>query len=106
MPRSGYLVAAKIVAFIFTALLVILVLQNRHTVAHWIRGRQVEGARHIVPSVMRSRLAEIWHIPVVVYLVGVYLVWAFDIAGAPPAPQARGPSCQLEPEPEAATAAP
>ena len=81
MPQSGYLVAAKIVAFIFTALLVILVLQNRHTVAHWIRGRQVEGARHIVPSVMRSRLAEIWHIPVVVYLVGVYLVWAFDIAG-------------------------
>jgi moderate conductance mechanosensitive channel len=81
LPPAGYLVAAKILGFILTALLVVLVLQNREHVAHWIRGHPVEGGRRIVPGAIRSRLAEVWHVAVVVYLVGIYLVWAFNIAG-------------------------
>jgi small-conductance mechanosensitive channel len=81
LPPAGYLVAAKIVGFIITALLVILVLQNREPVAHWIRGGPVEAARRIIPAVVRNRLAEIWHILLVAYLVGIYLVWAFNITG-------------------------
>jgi small conductance mechanosensitive channel len=81
LPRAGYLVAAKILGLVLTALLVILTLQNRETVAHWIRGQPVEGGRRIVPGTIRNRAAEVWHIAVIVYLVGIYLVWAFDIAG-------------------------
>jgi len=49
--------------------------------ADWIRGRPVEGGRRIVPGIVRLRLAEIWHVAVIVYVVGIYLVWAFNIAG-------------------------
>jgi len=80
LPPSGYLVAAKVLGFILTALLVVLVLQNREHVAHWIHGRPVEGGRRIVPGAVRNRLAEIWHVAVIVYLVGIYLVWAFNIS--------------------------
>ena len=81
LPPSGYVAAAKIIGFIVTALLVILVLQNREPVARWIRGRPVEGARRIVPGVVRNRLAEIWHVLLVAYLIGLYAVWALDITG-------------------------
>ncbi len=81
LPPAGYLVAAKVLGFILTALLVVLVLQNREHVAHWIHGHPVEGGRRIVPGALRSRLAEIWHVAIIVYLVGIYLVWAFNIAG-------------------------
>lgn len=81
LPPSGHVVAAKILGFVLTALLAVLVLQNRETVAHWIRGRPVEGSRRIIPGAIRNRLAEVWHVTVVVYLVGIYLVWAFEISG-------------------------
>jgi moderate conductance mechanosensitive channel len=80
LPPSDYLVAAKILGFLVTALLVILILQNRETVGGWIRGTPEEGRRRIVPGVVRNALAEFWHVVLVVYLVGIYLVWAFNIA--------------------------
>ena len=80
LPPAGYVVAAKILGFVLTALLVVLVLQNREHVAHWIHGRPVEGGRRIVPGAIRSRLAEVWHVAVIVYLIGIYLVWAFNIS--------------------------
>jgi small conductance mechanosensitive channel len=82
LPHSGYLVAAKILGLILMALLVILVLQNREAVAQRIRGRpRAEGGRRIVPGVIRSRLAEIWHVIAILYLVGLYFVWALNIPG-------------------------
>ena len=81
VPQSSYLVGIKLLGFVVTAMLVILVLQNREAMAHWIRGRPVEGGRRIVPGIVRGRLAEIWHVAVIVYVVGIYLVWAFNIAG-------------------------
>jgi small-conductance mechanosensitive channel len=81
LPPSGYLVAVKLLGLIVTAMLVVLVLQNREGVAERIRGRQVEGGGRIVPGAIRSRLAEIWHVAVIVYLVGAYIVWAFNVAG-------------------------
>jgi small conductance mechanosensitive channel len=81
VPQSSYLVGIKLLGLIVTAMIVILVLQNREAVSDWIRGRPVEGARRIVPGIVRSRLAEIWHVALIVYVVGIYLVWAFNIAG-------------------------
>lgn len=81
LPPAGYVVAAKILGLVLTALLVVLALQNREHVARWIQGHPVEGGRRIVPGAIRIHLAEIWHVAVIVYLVGVYLVWAFNVAG-------------------------
>ena len=82
LPPSGYLVAAKLLGFVITALLIILTLQNRTAVATWIRGHPpAEGTRRIVPGAVRQRAAEIWHVAVTVYLLGIYLVWALDVSG-------------------------
>ncbi|WP_162916996.1 mechanosensitive ion channel domain-containing protein [Dongia deserti] len=77
LPPSGYAIGAKIVGLIVAALLIVLVLQNRETVAYWIRGGPAEGGRRIA----RGRAAEIWHVAAIAYLAGVYLIWAFNIAG-------------------------
>jgi small-conductance mechanosensitive channel len=82
LPQPGYFVAAKILGLILTGLLIILVLQNRETVARWIRGNPpLEGGRRIVPGAARNRTAEIWHVAIIAYLAGVYLVWAFEVSG-------------------------
>jgi small conductance mechanosensitive channel len=82
MPYAAYSAAAKLLGFILTALVIILVLQNREAMAHWIRGTPApEGGRRIVPGVVRSRLAEIWHVIAIAYVAGFYLVWALEIAG-------------------------
>ncbi|HWA51121.1 MAG TPA: mechanosensitive ion channel domain-containing protein [Dongiaceae bacterium] len=86
MPPSGYEVAVRLLGLIIAALLVVLVLQNRQAVAHRIRGASAEpdapktGARPIVPGPVRARVAEVWHVAAVLYVVGVYLVWALNIA--------------------------
>jgi small conductance mechanosensitive channel len=81
LPPAGYVVAAKLLGLVVTALLVVLALQNREAVAHRIRGRPVEGRRRMVPGAVRHRIAELWHIALIVYIAGIYLVWAFDIGG-------------------------
>jgi small conductance mechanosensitive channel len=92
MPPSGYEVAVRLLGLIVTALLVVLILQNRQTVAHRIRGVPVEpeapgepGApqnrgRHIVPGAVRAHVAEVWHVAALLYIVGVYVIWALGIA--------------------------
>jgi small conductance mechanosensitive channel len=92
MPPSGYEVAVKLLGLIITGLLVVLVLQNRASVARAIRGMPAEpdaqleagaerlGGRHIVPGPVRARVAEIWHVAALLYVIGVYAVWALDIA--------------------------
>lgn len=82
MPATTYAAAAKVLVFVLVALTIILILQNREPMANWIRGRPApEGGRHIVPGVVRARLAEIWHVAAIAYLAGVYIVWAIEITG-------------------------
>ncbi|HET6158014.1 MAG TPA: mechanosensitive ion channel domain-containing protein [Dongiaceae bacterium] len=82
MPNPAYIAASKILGFALTALIIILILQNREGMAHWIRGTPApEGGRRIVPGLVRGRLAEIWHVVAIAYLAGFYLVWALEVAG-------------------------
>ncbi|NKB58240.1 MAG: mechanosensitive ion channel [Alphaproteobacteria bacterium] len=57
-------------------LLVMLVLQNRGEVARWIRG----DSESFLP-VLRRRVADVWHILMIVYLAASYTVWALEISG-------------------------
>ncbi|HEY1386718.1 MAG TPA: mechanosensitive ion channel domain-containing protein [Dongiaceae bacterium] len=82
MPGTAYAAAAKLLGFVLLALTIILIAQNREAMAQWIRGRaSPEGGRHIVPGVVRGRIAEIWHVVAIAYLAGLYIVWALEIAG-------------------------
>jgi small conductance mechanosensitive channel len=78
LPPSGYDVVLKLVGLVVATMLVILVLQNRQTVAAWIRGPGDLGGGMKGP---RRRLAEWWHILGAGYVVAAYGVWALQLKG-------------------------
>ena len=79
MPFSGYLGLVNTIGFLIVILAVIFVLQIRQTVADWIAGQ--EGGGLLGLRVARRRFADLWHVLAIVYLVGVYGVWALGVSG-------------------------
>jgi small conductance mechanosensitive channel len=72
-----------LIGLVVTLMLVIFVLQNRETVAAWLRGHQQTDAGRVQGAfvVVRRFLASIWHIVAILYLAGTYVVWTLRIAG-------------------------
>ncbi len=83
LPAEGIDGIAKLAGFIFAALLVILVLQNRSAVAERIRGsaEPVTGTRANALRVLRHRLGDTWHILALLYIAASYAIWAFEVSG-------------------------
>ncbi|MHA1114433.1 MAG: mechanosensitive ion channel domain-containing protein, partial [Alphaproteobacteria bacterium] len=72
---DGFALILKLVGLVLAAMLVVLVLQNRAALAGVIRGgAETEPAGERSLRVLRARLADVWHILAIVYIVGVYLV--------------------------------
>jgi len=69
-------VAQKALGAVLMLMAVVLILQNRHGVARALRGSK-EGTL----SALRARLADLWHLLAVAYIVAFYLVWALEIPG-------------------------
>lgn len=80
LPRGGYAAMVKILGLAVAGLLTVLVLQNRVSVAHWIRGAPREGAGGGL-HLLRARLADIWHVLALVYVAAIYAVWALRLRG-------------------------
>ena len=80
LPRGTDLFLVNIVGLILAIMLVILTLQNRITVASWIRGSGGDDARPSLVS-LRDRLGDVWHVLAIIYVVGIYAVWALQIEG-------------------------
>jgi len=78
MPSAGARFLLTLVGLTIAALLMVLVLQNRATVARWIRGGE-EGAA--VLKTLRNRLADIWHVLAGFYIAVIFAVWAFEVPG-------------------------
>jgi small conductance mechanosensitive channel len=81
LPALGILGGAqellrKLLGLLIGLLLVVLVLQNRQSVANEIRGE----AGPLLGQ-FRRRLADVWHLLVITYLVTIYGVWALDLPG-------------------------
>ncbi|QJE74419.1 mechanosensitive ion channel [Aerophototrophica crusticola] len=117
LPSRPYAALLKLVGLVVAAMLVVLVLQNRHAFADWLRGtRRLEPGTqdpadvalaaavagestgdHPPVSVTattgakreprqawnaaRRRLAEVWHVLAILYIVVIYGIWALDIEG-------------------------
>lgn len=80
LPASSYGFALKVLGLIVAAMLVILVLQNRGQVGDAIRGSGEEGgSRHL--RGLRNRLADVWHVLAVLYVVVIYGIWALNVRG-------------------------
>ena len=72
VPATGALGLRQLLGLLIAAMSIVLVLQNRRDVGDWIRSNS---------SGVRSRLADIWHMVAIFYIVGAYAVWALTIFG-------------------------
>jgi len=63
---------SKLVGLAVHAMLIIMVVQRRHAVARWIRGRQDTG--------LRAVLADAWAPTAIAIIAGLWVVWALGAA--------------------------
>ncbi len=76
MSRVTHQALLKTDGLVLLVMAIVIVLRNREGMAALIRARP----GHDGPMVRwRSRLASIWHVIAVLYLVGLWLVWAVDV---------------------------
>lgn len=66
-----------LLGIIVGGMLIVLVAQNRHGVAEAIR----TGRDGIAVSVLRRRLADIWHLLAIAYVVVSVAIWLLDVGG-------------------------
>jgi small conductance mechanosensitive channel len=66
----------KLIGLLMALLAIMLIMQNRHSVSRFIGGK--EGARLLQ---LRRRLADLWHVLAILYVVVVYLVWVVGMPG-------------------------
>lgn len=76
LPHPAYSVLLKLLGLLIGLLLVMLVLQNRKYVADAIRGDGSGALRQL-----RVRVADIWHILLILYCAVVYAVWTLELRG-------------------------
>ncbi len=82
LPAAVYAGTLKLVGLLEAVLLVVLVLQMREAVANALGP---DGASRSPTARawdgLRSRVAEVWHVPCALYIAGVYLIWALEVPG-------------------------
>lgn len=66
----------KTIGALITLLLIVVVLQNRSAVARAVAYERIPW----LPGV-RKAVGDVWHILAILYLVGLYGVWLFDVRG-------------------------
>jgi moderate conductance mechanosensitive channel len=100
MPGGLYVFLMKFLGLAITAMLVVLVMQNKNDVSGWLlRGRprpaekhesedehldaagQAQQPRLQAIRALRRRFAEFWHVAAVVLIIGLFLTWALEIEG-------------------------
>ena len=80
LPRGAHQVLLKLVGLLVAGLAIVVVLQNRAAAGAWIRGPVAPEATAKF-LILRRRLAEVWHVLAIVFLLAVYGVWALGVEG-------------------------
>jgi len=75
-----YAAATKLFGLIVAGVLLVLLLQNRDPIARRIRGVPHESESPAIRT-FRERFAETWHVLAVLYIAGIYGVWALSMPG-------------------------
>ncbi|HZH29082.1 MAG TPA: mechanosensitive ion channel domain-containing protein [Azospirillaceae bacterium] len=97
LPTGTYRGLLKFTGLLVGAMLVIIVLQNRRHVCEWIRGdgackpnakpgRKARtgaavSAGSATMQAFRRRLAEVWHLLAIAYIIVIYGIWALEVKG-------------------------
>ena len=78
VPGALYTLMLKSVGLVLAILAIIFVLQNRMSVRAWISGEPAGGSGW---TRLRRSLGEIWYLPAILYIVGIYLIYVLNIQG-------------------------
>jgi moderate conductance mechanosensitive channel len=78
VPGALYALMLKAIGLVLAVLSIIFLLQNRAVIAYWISG---ESAGNSGWARVRRTLGEIWHLFAILYIVGIYLIYALQIEG-------------------------
>lgn len=76
LPTPAQAFLFKMVALLLALFLLMLILQNRGSVA-----RAIAGGATARMGRLRRRLADLWHVLAILYVIAAYMVWATDMAG-------------------------
>jgi small conductance mechanosensitive channel len=83
VPGGIYALMLKGIALVLAVLVIVFVLQNRAPISGWIAGTTdvPADARTANWRRLRRRLAETWHVFAIVYVLGIFFVYALQVAG-------------------------
>jgi small conductance mechanosensitive channel len=83
IPREILQGVTHLMGLVVLLMLVIFVLQNRETVAAWLRGGGTADAGRVQGTFVAVRrfLSSTWHLLAIAYLAGTYIVWSLRIPG-------------------------
>ncbi|WP_439550407.1 mechanosensitive ion channel family protein [Falsiroseomonas sp.] len=84
MPWAAYDAVLRLALLIVSLLLIIVILQNREAVANALRAPELaEGEKpdrmRLLLRGLRDRLADIWHLLAILWLMALWGVWALEI---------------------------
>ncbi|CAA7613178.1 putative Mechanosensitive ion channel protein [Candidatus Terasakiella magnetica] len=81
LPDGATFFALKAIGLAVTTMVVIFILQNREAFAAALRRQSDEPmfGRHI--QGLKVRLADIWHIIAILWVLAIYVVWALQVKG-------------------------
>jgi small-conductance mechanosensitive channel len=84
LPWAAYDAILRVALLVVSLFLVIVILQNRHAVSDVLRapelaaGDEPDRARRMFRG-LRDRLAEVWHIVAILWLLALWGVWALEV---------------------------
>ncbi len=82
LPPATYETLLKLLGFLVTAFVIVVIMQNKSAVSDFIRDRKpeqdpAEGSRNL----MLNRLAQTWHLLSGAYVLLLYGVWSMNVEG-------------------------
>lgn len=85
LPQAGYVAVLKALGLIVLGMVIVLILQNRGSVADLIAAEvNEEDATPRRFARLRRRIGDIWHPLAILYAVALYAIWALEIEGGFP----------------------
>jgi len=81
LPAGGHAGLLRLLGLLVSGMVVVFILQNRAAVAGWVRGAAGTGPGRFGVRTLRARFADVWHVPAIIYVAGVYGVWALGVEG-------------------------
>ncbi|MEX2482248.1 MAG: mechanosensitive ion channel domain-containing protein [Gammaproteobacteria bacterium] len=81
MSAGTHGLMVKALGLVITAMLVILIMQNRHAVNRWLEKEGMESGEGRAMGSLRRRIGRIWHGIAIVYLLFIFGVWVLELEG-------------------------